>query len=520
MNSYPQKWRPTLSMIVMAMLAIFLALPLGSFWLFRFYDNQLVKETESELIAQGAFVSAMVSERLTERLFKTEALTPVPVKESKGKPEPFQPQLDLATAKVLPRRVAAVSATLPANDVMRVIGEEIRPVVQKAQDTTLAGFRVLDHKGTVIMGSQENGMSLAHVTEVKRALSGRYASTIRERRSKNPSPPIYSISRGTNIRVFVAMPIEYRGHVAGVVYMSRTPSHFLRELYAQRWKVIVAGFFVLATSLTVALIFIRAIKGPIEMLNRRSQRIAEGDRSALMPLERHGTREIANLSKNLLSMARKLQEHSDYIGTFANHVSHELKSPITSMRGAAELLLEGGDEVSKKDRERFLANIKEDTERLSRLLDRLRDLARADSLTLEGSSQVDELAATLQSEFGDMKIENACEPGARIPLPREAAMIILTNLAGNSAQHGASTLTLEQAADNNGTRFMISDDGNGISAANREKIFDPFFTTRRNSGGTGMGLGIVRSILNASNGEIALLDGQAGTIFEITFPAN
>lgn len=87
---------------------------------------------------------------------------------------------------------------------------------------TLAGFKLIDPQGVAVAGSQEVGMSLAHVPEVALALSGRYASVLRQRISDQPPPSLYSLSRGTAVRVFVAMPVIVASRVAGVVYLSRT----------------------------------------------------------------------------------------------------------------------------------------------------------------------------------------------------------------------------------------------------------------------------------------------------------
>ena len=66
---------------------------------------------------------------------------------------------------------------------------------------------------------------------------------------------------------------------------------------------------------------------------------------------------------------------------------------------------------------------------------------------------------------------------------------------------------------------LVADDGEGISPANRDKVFDAFFTTRRDSGGTGMGLGIVAAMLRAHGGAIRLVDSTEGAVFSLTFPA-
>jgi signal transduction histidine kinase len=81
-----------------------------------------------------------------------------------------------------------------------------------------------------------------------------------------------------------------------------------------------------------------------------------------------------------LDMARKLQDRSDTIRTFATHVSHELKSPLTSIQGAAELLRDGSEDMTPAQRQKFHANIVADTERLNRLVRRLIELARAEGV--------------------------------------------------------------------------------------------------------------------------------------------
>jgi signal transduction histidine kinase len=107
----------------------------------------------------------------------------------------------------------------------------------------------------------------------------------------------------------------------------------------------------------------------------RTARIAAGDCDAIGPLSHHGTREMAELSQAFLDMAQKLQARSDTIRTFATHVSHELKSPLTAIQGAAELLRDGGAEMDQTQHRRFCDNIVTDTDRLNQLVRRLIELA-------------------------------------------------------------------------------------------------------------------------------------------------
>jgi signal transduction histidine kinase len=103
-------------------------------------------------------------------------------------------------------------------------------------------------------------------------------------------------------------------------------------------------------------------------------------------------------------------------------------------------------------------------------------------------------------------------------ITQENAFIIFSNLADNAMRHGSSRLQVSAARQGHLLRIKVADDGEGVSPNNRSQIFDSFFTTRRDSGGTGMGLAIVRAMLDAHGGAIKLIDSEKGTAFELTLP--
>jgi signal transduction histidine kinase len=103
-------------------------------------------------------------------------------------------------------------------------------------------------------------------------------------------------------------------------------------------------------------------------------------------------------------------------------------------------------------------------------------------------------------------------------ISEENATIVFSNLADNAMRHGSSTLDLSAMRQGNLLLVKVIDNGEGVSPNNRAQIFDSFFTTRRDSGGTGMGLAIVRAMLDAHGGAIRLLESEHGTAFELTIP--
>ncbi|MER8646589.1 HAMP domain-containing sensor histidine kinase [Mesorhizobium sp. M1252] len=514
------KWRPRLATVVLAILIMVLALPLVGLFFFRLYENQLIRQTEGELIAQGAVIAAIYAQNISDAAIAPEKLG-VPMQADSGEAsrgddtpyQPIEPTLDLASDYLLPTRPAGVAAaTDPA---FAAIGARLSGILDTTQKTTLAGFRLLDPHGVVIAGRDEVGLSLALVEEVRTALTGHYASALRQRIPDQPPPPLYSVSRGTKVRVFVAMPIAVDGHVAGVIYLSRTPNNIVKHLYGERGKVTLAAIAMLFGTLLIALVFLRTVSRPLYALMERTRRIAAGDRDAIRPLDHHGTREMAELSAAFLDMAEKLQARSDSIQTFATHVSHELKSPLTAIQGVRDSV----EAMDAAERKRFSGNIVNDAGRLNLLVRRLLDLARAENLAPSGESTSLDAALALLPVDGRLAvtIETGGETGLRISA--ENAAIVLANLIDNSARHGATQVLLAAASADGKVTIAISDDGAGISPSNRARIFEPFFTTRRESGGTGLGLGIVLALLKAHDGTIALVDSGRGTRFEISLPA-
>lgn len=135
----------------------------------------------------------------------------------------------------------------------------------------------------------------------------------------------------------------------------------------------------------------------------RAARISRGDRDAFQPLAHYGTREFAPLAHSFLDMAEQLSRRSDYIATFSSHLTHELKSPLTSIRGASELLLDllqsKTDNLTRMEQKNFISNILGDTERLEAVTQRLRELARAETAPLNEHTELRQVIGGLKSRF-------------------------------------------------------------------------------------------------------------------------
>ncbi|WP_046666235.1 HAMP domain-containing sensor histidine kinase [Neorhizobium galegae] len=302
-----------------------------------------------------------------------------------------------------------------------------------------------------------------------------------------------------------------------IIWFRATETPSIRMTPAETGALVV----VLTLTLAVAYVLARTITRPINALIARTEEIARGGKAAIRPLDRYGTREIATLSQSFLDLAGRLVDRTEYVRSFAAHVSHELKSPLTAIRGAAELLRDDQTDLpmTTAQRLRFLDNIIADAERLDALLSSLRELAQAELPMTQGETSVEDVLPVLRKRFSGLEIFGLGDTQSTVALPFEAAGIVFANLAENAVQHGAMRLELVVAADARTATILVRDNGRGISEGNRERVFQPFFSTRREQGGTGMGLDIVRTMLGSYGGTIHLRQATgAGTEFEIIVP--
>lgn len=510
-----RKSRPPIRAIIVLLMMIAVLTPTAGLLFLRVFENQLIRKTESELIAQSAALAAVM--RAVTAHLPVSMLGPVaPIEVRTGTILTFAPPgagLDLANDQVLPPRPPAAPAE-PLARGWAVVGGTMAPLIDETRRRTLAGIQALDPNGVVLTGP-ERGASLAHVKEVAEAMQGRFAAEMRTRQRARPIPLVYSVVKGATLRVFTAFPVIDRGRVAGVIYASRTPSHIFQVAWAERRGLALAGLGTMIALVAFGFVATRTVTGPIRELTLRTRRIEAGERDAMRPLRYHGTREVAELSEAFLRSARKLHDRSESLSAFAAHVAHELKSPLTAIQGAAELIRDAEAEMTPETRRAFLSNIVDDTTRMTQLVRRLLELARAEAETVAGgAATVREAAASLRAPAVNL----SGDADARLALREDKLAAILGNLADNAARHGAKTLSIRVRAQDGRALIEVADDGAGVSPANREKLFEPFFTTRREEGGTGMGLPIVRALIEAHDGTIRLGEARKGAVFEIDLP--
>ena len=300
--------------------------------------------------------------------------------------------------------------------------------------------------------------------------------------------------------LLVALPIL---GMAAVVVFSREPEELVASLADNRAKIAVAVLLVGLAAGSVGYAFWRGLTRPLAALNAQAERVASGGREfdARGPF---GTHELARLGGSVATMVDELQRRSRTVETFSNHLAHELKSPLTSIRGAAELMRDEGDAMAASQRERFLTNIVEDAARLTVLVDRLRDLARADMAVGPGKAEIVEAAARAGQRFPGLAVKVSVPAGEFVPLALEHLVIALGHLFDNAVRHGARTASVSFERKGTAGTIIVENDGAPIPVGDRTRVAEPFFTTRREDGGTGMGLAIVTALLAPAGGRLDL----------------
>lgn len=501
-------FRLRLRTVLLVVSLFVLVLPVAAVQVLRLYESALLRQTESELRGQAAFVAAF---------YRTDFPgSPTTVNASYGNPLEVPPDgsretLDFAASPVHPPLPAAVGGAGP-DAVARRIGAELAPTLADAAAKTRAQIRVVDPAGSVAATTgADNGLSLAHREEVQAALRGVGVSRLRGT-PRADSAPVAAISRSAGLAVVVAEPIVLGDRVIGAVTLWRTPPTILDALSNKWFLLLQATVLVLAVVFGIASFTARTLVLPIRRLAQDAERLSAGETDTFERRRHYRVREIAELADTVAAMAANLQWRAGYVRDLARHVSHEFKTPITAIQGAVEVLRDHFADMSEAERTRFLDNVASDVGRLDRLTQRLLELARAD---MAGAS--DEVTDVLDVARGLGNGAVEVGPGtAPARIGRSSAEAVLTHLVDNALEHGATRVGVHASCDGGAVELRVVDDGEGISEGNRAHVFEPFFTTRRDRGGTGLGLAISSALVRNAGGTIALAPSERGASFRVS----
>jgi signal transduction histidine kinase len=325
----------------------------------------------------------------------------------------------------------------------------------------------------------------------------------------------------------VAQPLRLGGETFGALVVAR-PTAQLHESWVTLMKRVGLAFLggvIVAAGLVWYLS--RRLTAPVLALSRAADEVALGRYDTALP-EKRSPDEIGHLTERFREMTARLAETEELERNFLMSVSHELKTPLTAIRGHADALREGLAEDPEL-RAASLDVIRAETDRLARLVGDVLDLAKLDAHRFTLTEEEVDLERVLDQAYqahADAARRHAIDYekvfAARpvIVTDGDRVLQIVSNLLENALHWtpdgGRVALGLEQ--ENGSVWVTVSDSGPGIPAAERERIFRPFFT--RNGQGTGLGLAIASELAEALGGRLSVDSSPGeGARFELRLPA-
>lgn len=396
----------------------------------------------------------------------------------------------------------------------------VSPLLARAKDSTRSGIRLVDPAGLVVASSSGvRGEDLAGQPEVEEALQGAVGVKIRPRPAPSAPQPLLTESRRATVRVFVAVPVRSGDEVVGAIVLSRTPRDEVEAMVEDMAPGLLgAGLAAGLAALGFAALAATVATRSLTLLGRGATRIAEGDLSGASDLrrpERSRIAEVASTAVSVSAMTSRLRERLAYIGEFASHVAHEFKTPLATLQGTFELL-EDDEAMPEAQRRRFLSNGRGEVERLRRLVDGLLQLARAEEVRSGAPVDLDDVVREVAARHG---IPVAGE-GGWVRGDRQELSAVVDNLVRNAFEHGGESVSVHLALWRGAERagLEVVDDGPGITQANLPRVFERFFTTRRDGGGTGLGLALVRAVTRRHGGDTTVESRPGHTAFRVELP--
>lgn len=302
----------------------------------------------------------------------------------------------------------------------------------------------------------------------------------------------------------------------------------------------VGAVLVLIGTTVAALLIFGPVRPRLRSLEDAARKVGAGDLTARA--REDGGDEVAALAHAFNQMTHDLQQRAEQLQAadrtrrlLLADVSHELMTPLTGMRGYLETLSLQAHSLDPDTRERYLAIIRDETQRVEHIVGDLLDLSRLEG----GGESFDAQDVPLEDLFGrvlarhgrsaeqkGVELATNVAPGAEIvtgdPMRLEQA---LQNLAANALRHTprSGRVALNAAFENSAVVVTVSDTGSGIPAEHLPRVFDRFYkvdpSRTGQAAGSGLGLSIVKAIVERHGGTITAGSGPGGgTVFTLKFP--
>lgn len=305
-----------------------------------------------------------------------------------------------------------------------------------------------------------------------------------------------------------------------VIVMRTTPQADLGQ--ATRWF-LVASAGALLISAVVATRLSRRLTRPLAAVQQATAKIAGGQLDARVAEPSAGGDELSSLAHSVNAMVESLERSQGLEQQFLLSVSHDLRTPLTSIKGYAEAL---GDGTADNPELRLKASevIKSQAERLERLVGDLLQLARLDARQFTLEMRPVDIGAVVQRAT-DGFVPDLASKGIAITatMPATTSIVrsdpervgqVVANLVENAAKFANDTIEVHMEDTPHGVRVSVHDDGPGIATQDQPHVFERLYVPRRQpvraEAGSGLGLAIVRELIEAMGGSVAVSDSHLG----------
>lgn len=369
---------------------------------------------------------------------------------------------------------------------------------------------ITDARGIVVYDSmgRDVGRDNSRWNDVYRTLRGEYGAR------SSPATP----GDEEHTVMHVAAPIRDGDELIGVLTLSQPNETFEPFIAASQRNIMRRGGWLIGLSALIGLLMTWWLMRGINRLNRYAQAVSAGERAPPLPARRD---EIGDLGRAVETMRRKL-EGKAYVEQYVQSLTHEMKSPLAAIRGAAELLQEP---LPEAERQRFAHNIRTQEQRLTETIDKLLALAEVEQhgwlqklepvnvaslLTESGEDVSAKLAASELALSVDVQDQQATVQGDPYLL-RQAVSNLLDNAIAFSPAGG--TISLSSSAVDRHIEIRIADEGPGVPDYARDRVFERFYSLARPSTGlrsSGLGLPFVREVARLHGGEAELTSLEGG----------
>ena len=320
------------------------------------------------------------------------------------------------------------------------------------------------------------------------------------------------------------------GQIGALLFVSRIQS-LMDSLGTVQWKLISVFVLIAIAALVLALVLSQVLTKPITNLSRTMRKMGKGDLSVRVPVS--GSGELRELAENYNIMAAQLERLDKTRNQFVSNASHELKTPLTTMKIMLESMIYQPD-MPAELRTEFMQDMNHEIDRLTGIITDLLTLTRMDSEKGEMKKEpVDMSALTTEvihllrpvAEKRGQRIESAIASDLMMDGDRDRLYQILYNLTDNAIKYspdgGRINVSLREEEDS--LIWRVRDNGVGIPPEDQEHIFERFYRVdkarSRETGGTGLGLSIVKQLVTMHGGEITVRSEPGkGSEFRVVFP--